>query len=160
MAEPTSRELKLIQYLNEAYGKEKQLETTLQAQIRLAEKTLKKRLQDHLKETKARFVNRQKGSGTRAWFDRLLAEAALTSRDIAGYESEEFTHGAVGAVVASGGADAGMGVRAAAEPLGLAFLPLGRETYFLAVRTRSAALGDLIAKLRDAAAATPGYAVP
>src|SRR5438132_134836 len=53
MADPTARELKLIQYLNEAYGKEKQLETTLQAQIRLAEKTLKKRLQDHLKETKA-----------------------------------------------------------------------------------------------------------
>ena len=55
MADPTARELKLIQYLNEAYGKEKQLETVLQAQIKLAnaEKTLKKRLQDHLKETKA-----------------------------------------------------------------------------------------------------------
>jgi ferritin-like metal-binding protein YciE len=57
MAEPTARELKLIQYLNEAYGKEKQLETTLQAQIKLAEKTLKKRLQDHLKETKQQARN-------------------------------------------------------------------------------------------------------
>ncbi len=57
MADPGARELKLTQYLNEAYGKEKQLETTLQAQIGLAKaagrKPLQKRLQDHLKETKA-----------------------------------------------------------------------------------------------------------
>src|SRR3954467_5406815 len=57
MAEPTARELKLIQYLNEAYGKEKQLEVTLQAQIKLAEKTLKKRLQEHYKETKQQSRN-------------------------------------------------------------------------------------------------------
>ncbi|HEV2061374.1 MAG TPA: DUF892 family protein, partial [Solirubrobacteraceae bacterium] len=57
MADPGARELKLTQYLNEAYGKEKQLETVLQAQIGLAKaadrKPLQKRLQDHLKETKA-----------------------------------------------------------------------------------------------------------
>src|SRR3954463_4988963 len=59
MADPTARELKLIQYLNEAYGREKQLETVLQAQIQLAnaKKPLKKRLQDHLKETKAQSKN-------------------------------------------------------------------------------------------------------
>jgi ferritin-like metal-binding protein YciE len=57
MAETTARDAKLIQYLNEAYGKEKQLETVLQLQIKLAKsldkKTIHKRLQDHLKETKA-----------------------------------------------------------------------------------------------------------
>jgi ferritin-like metal-binding protein YciE len=54
MAEPMAREQKLIQYMNEAYGKEKQLETVLQAQIKLAEKApLKKRLREHLQETKA-----------------------------------------------------------------------------------------------------------
>jgi ferritin-like metal-binding protein YciE len=54
MPETTARELKLIQYLNEAYGKEKQLETVLQAQIKIMQKqAIKKRLQDHLKETKA-----------------------------------------------------------------------------------------------------------
>ncbi len=54
MPDPTAREQKLIQYLNEAYGKEKQLETTLNAQIRIVQKpVVKKRLQDHLKETKA-----------------------------------------------------------------------------------------------------------
>src|SRR3954470_8062639 len=55
MAELTARDTKLIQYLNEAYGKEKELETALQAHIKMANdrKAYKKRLQDHLKETKA-----------------------------------------------------------------------------------------------------------
>jgi ferritin-like metal-binding protein YciE len=51
----SARDAKLIQYLNEAYGKEKELETALQAHIRMAASraSYKKRLQDHLKETKA-----------------------------------------------------------------------------------------------------------
>ena len=50
-----TRDAKLIQYLNEAYGKEKELETALQAHIKLAagRVTYKRRLEDHLKETKA-----------------------------------------------------------------------------------------------------------
>jgi ferritin-like metal-binding protein YciE len=53
------REAKLIQYLNEAYGKEKELETALQAHIKMASSraTYKKRLQEHLKETKAQARN-------------------------------------------------------------------------------------------------------
>src|SRR3954451_14639961 len=54
MAEPTMREAKLIQYLNEAYGKERELETALQAHIKMTTRdAYKKRLQAHLKETKA-----------------------------------------------------------------------------------------------------------
>ena len=51
----SARDAKLIQYLNEAYGKEKELETALQAHIKMAASraSYKKRLQDHLKETKA-----------------------------------------------------------------------------------------------------------
>jgi ferritin-like metal-binding protein YciE len=51
----SARDAKLIQYLNEAYGKEKELETALQAHIKVAggRVTYKRRLQDHLKETKA-----------------------------------------------------------------------------------------------------------
>ena len=79
-----------------------------------------------------RFVNRQRGSGTRLWFDQLLGKAGLTGADIPGYENEEFTHQAVGALVASGEADAGMGARSVAERFGLGFVPIGRETYFLA----------------------------
>jgi ferritin-like metal-binding protein YciE len=52
--ELSTRDAKLIQYLNEAYGKEKELETALQAHIRMTKRPpYKKRLQDHLKETKA-----------------------------------------------------------------------------------------------------------
>jgi ferritin-like metal-binding protein YciE len=53
-AEPTTREAKLIQYLNEAYGKEKELETALKAHISMTNRdAYKKRLRDHLKETQA-----------------------------------------------------------------------------------------------------------
>jgi ferritin-like metal-binding protein YciE len=58
MADQTVRDLKLVQYLNEAYGKEKQLETALQAHIAMTTKApYKKRLQQHLKETKAHARN-------------------------------------------------------------------------------------------------------
>jgi ferritin-like metal-binding protein YciE len=51
--EVNARDAKLIQYLNEAYGKEKQLETALMAHITLTTRPpYKKRLQEHLKETK------------------------------------------------------------------------------------------------------------
>jgi ferritin-like metal-binding protein YciE len=53
-AEPTTREAKLIQYLNEAYGKEKELETALKAHISMTSRdAYKKRLREHLKETQA-----------------------------------------------------------------------------------------------------------
>ena len=60
--EITARDAKLIQYLNEAYGKEKELETALQAHIAMTTKApYKKRLQEHLRETKghAREVQRR-----------------------------------------------------------------------------------------------------
>jgi ferritin-like metal-binding protein YciE len=55
MADLNARDSKLVQYLNEAYGKEKELETALQAHIQMAtsRQAYKKRLQEHLKETKA-----------------------------------------------------------------------------------------------------------
>jgi ferritin-like metal-binding protein YciE len=53
MAEQTQRDAKLVQYLNEAYGKEKELEVALQAHIAMTSRApYKKRLQQHLKETK------------------------------------------------------------------------------------------------------------
>jgi len=58
MPDPTRRELKLIQYLNEAYSKEKELETALEAHITMTTRPpYKKRLQEHLKETKAQARN-------------------------------------------------------------------------------------------------------
>src|SRR4051794_26077917 len=53
MADLTARDAVLVKYLNEAYGKEKQLETVLQAQIgRTQNMPIKKRLRAHLTETK------------------------------------------------------------------------------------------------------------
>src|SRR5215211_357967 len=62
MPEQTTRNLKLTQFLNEAYGKEKELEVALQAHIAMTTRPpYKKRLQQHLKETKghARAVERR-----------------------------------------------------------------------------------------------------
>ena len=84
-----------------------------------------------------RFLNRQRGSGTRLLFDELLKEAGIEPREIQGYEVEEFTHLAVAAMLASGAADVGFGVQAAAERFGLGFVPMIHEHYFLAVRKAS-----------------------
>jgi ferritin-like metal-binding protein YciE len=62
VADLQAKDLKLIQYLNEAYGKEKQLETALTAHIQMTTRApYKKRLQQHLQETKrhAREVERR-----------------------------------------------------------------------------------------------------
>lgn len=75
------------------------------------------------------FVNRQKGAGTRLLLDYHLNRIKVNSRDIKGYDREEYSHLAVAAAVASGGADVGMGVLAAAKALGLDFLPLAEERY-------------------------------
>jgi len=100
-----------------------------------------------------RFINRQRGSGTRLLIDQILADEGVDPGTINGAGSEEFTHPAVAATVASGGADAGFGLRAAAAEYGLAFVPLVRERYFLAVRTKyveSPAVARLIGVLRSA----------
>ncbi|KQQ32105.1 LuxR family transcriptional regulator [Methylobacterium sp. Leaf125] len=106
-----------------------------------------------------RFVNRQRGAGTRIWFERLCAEAGLESRAIRGAQTEEFTHQAVAALIATGAADVGMGPPAIAERFGLAFQSLGWETYFLAARVtiEAAVLADLTEAAGRAASTTLGY---
>jgi len=83
-----------------------------------------------------RFVNRQRGSGTRLLIDQLLREEGIGPASIRGYETEEYTHLAVAATIAAGQAEAGFGLKAAATRFDLDFVPLRRETYWLAVRTR------------------------
>jgi putative molybdopterin biosynthesis protein len=80
-----------------------------------------------------RFVNRQRGSGTRLFLDYNLKKLELDPKDISGYEREEFTHIAVAAVIAAGDADCGLGVLSAAKLMGLDFIPLGNEEYDFAV---------------------------
>jgi putative molybdopterin biosynthesis protein len=83
---------------------------------------------------RVRFINRQQGSGTRVYFEHLLAAQRIRPARIAGYQNEEFTHAAVAATVASGMADAGFGIEAAARQQELDFIPLATERYFLAAR--------------------------
>ena len=81
-----------------------------------------------------RLVNRQEGSGTRALLDRLLGEAGVRPRQVRGYAVEEYTHLAVAATVASGMADVGFGIEAAAVRHGLGFVAVATEEYLLACR--------------------------
>jgi DNA binding domain, excisionase family len=77
------------------------------------------------------YVNRQKGSGTRLRLDAYLQTANISPGQIIGYEQEETTHSGVACLVANGQADAGIGVKAAAQRLGLDFVPLFQERYDL-----------------------------
>jgi putative molybdopterin biosynthesis protein len=80
-----------------------------------------------------RFVNRQRGAGTRVLLDYELSKLGIASESIHGYNQEEYTHLGVAAAVASGRADCGLGIPAAAQSLDLDFVPLFRETYQLVI---------------------------
>ncbi|QJT09931.1 molybdopterin biosynthesis protein [Oceanidesulfovibrio marinus] len=80
-----------------------------------------------------RFVNRQRGAGTRILLDYELAKANIEAATVNGYGKEEVTHTAVALNVATGEADCGLGIMAAAKALGLDFVPLARERYDLII---------------------------
>ena len=111
------------------------------------------------------YVNRQRGAGTRVLLDYLLTQENLSAEKIAGYDREEVTHLAVAVDVATGLADCGMGVHAAAESLGLDFVPVAWERYDLVIPRSfwDSALLDplkgllLDARFQGAVAALPGY---
>ena len=79
------------------------------------------------------FINRQRGAGTRVLLDFKLRQLNLNPDNIRGYQREEYTHMAVAAAVASGSADAGLGIRAAARALGLDFIGVVEERYDLCI---------------------------
>jgi putative molybdopterin biosynthesis protein len=79
------------------------------------------------------YVNRQSGSGTRILLDYELARAGIPAERVAGYRNEEYTHMNVAMAVASGAADAGLGIYAAAKALSLDFVPVTRERYDLVI---------------------------
>ncbi len=98
-----------------------------------------------------RFVNRQKGSGTRIRVDSYLHINQILPTAIKGYTFEETTHSGVALRIANGEADAGIGVQAAAQRLGLDFIPLFKEHYdliYLEAASESPALGSLLSTLR------------
>ncbi len=80
-----------------------------------------------------RYVNRQRGAGTRVLLDYRLEEMGIDPAAVQGYEREEVTHLAVAAAIASGVADCGLGIRAAARALQLEFVPIEWERYDLII---------------------------
>src|SRR5215471_2032823 len=80
-----------------------------------------------------RYVNRQRGAGTRVLLDHELGQRGISPGEIGGYAREEPTHLAVAAAIAAGRGDAGLGIMAAARAFGLDFVPITREPYDLVV---------------------------
>jgi putative molybdopterin biosynthesis protein len=120
-----------------------------------------------IKKPGIRFVNRQRGAGTRVLLDYHLKLNGILPESIQGYNLEEYTHLGVAAAIASGRADCGMGIAAAAQALNLDFLPLFQERYDLVI-PKSHAESSLLAPLFDiltgkefraAVMAMPGYDV-
>jgi len=79
------------------------------------------------------FCNRQRGSGTRTLLDYQLSQLSITPEKIAGYDREVYTHMAVASAVATGIADAGLGIFASAKALNMDFIPIVEERYDLAI---------------------------
>jgi len=80
-----------------------------------------------------RYVNRQRGAGTRILFDYKLKTLGMSPEDINGYDREATTHMALAALVKSDSADAGLGILSAARAMGLDFVEIGVEEYDFAI---------------------------
>jgi putative molybdopterin biosynthesis protein len=112
-----------------------------------------------------RYVNRQRGAGTRILLDYRLGQLGIEPAQVCGYAREEYTHLAVAVAVQSGVADCGLGIAAAARALKLDFIPLEQERYDLVI-PRVHYESDLLRPLLDlirgpdfrrAVAELPGY---
>jgi len=84
---------------------------------------------DDLIKKDIKFINRQKGSGTRVLLDYLLKKKDINPLDIQGYSKEEYTHLMVASAVAEGSVDAGLGILSAAKAFHLDFVPVAKESY-------------------------------
>ncbi len=103
-----------------------------------------------------RVVRRPSGTGTRTLLDRLLLGEGIEPDTISGPTVE--LHLDVALAVATGEADAGLGLRSAATPLGLDFVPLSWEPFQIATaRAQVAGLGPLLGALADRAVAGPRH---
>jgi putative molybdopterin biosynthesis protein len=101
-----------------------------------------------LSRHEVQFVNRQRGAGTRVLLDYHLNLSGMTPDSILGYNQEEYTHLGVAAAIASGRADCGLGIAAAAQALDLDFIPLFQERYDLVIPKQHAE-SQLLAPLFD-----------
>ena len=94
------------------------------------------------------FINRQRGSGTRLLLDYHLGEEKISPQEIQGYQQQEYTHLTLGAAIASGRADCGVGIEAVTRSLELDFIPMFEERYDLVI-PREHAESQLLEPLLD-----------
>lgn len=91
---------------------------------------------EDLSRSEVSYINRQNGAGTRVLLDYHLRLLNISPVSIKGYGYEEYTHLGVAAAIASGRTDCGLGIAAAAQALGLDFVPLYQERYDLVIPLR------------------------
>lgn len=84
---------------------------------------------EDLARKEVRFINRQKGAGTRVLLDLHLQKLGISDSAIQGYETEVYTHFEVGLAVLAKEADAGLATTAVAKLLGLTFIPVTWENF-------------------------------
>ena len=82
-----------------------------------------------LARREVRFINRQRGAGTRLLTDMHLGRLGINPEQVNGYEREEYTHMNVASAIASNNVDTGLAIRAAAVALDLDFIPVAQERY-------------------------------
>ncbi len=90
---------------------------------------------EDLARKEVRFINRQRGAGTRLLTDMHLKRLNISPELVKGYEREEYTHMNVASAIASNNADTGLAIRAAAVALDLDFIPVAQERYDLILPT-------------------------
>jgi excisionase family DNA binding protein len=84
---------------------------------------------EDLTKKKVRFINRQKGSGTRVLLDHHLKQLGIPPSKIKGYENEVYTHFEVGLSILAEEADVGIATGAVSKLLGLSFVPITQESF-------------------------------
>ena len=118
----------------------------------------------NLAQTGLRFINRNPGSGTRLWLDTELERLGIPTENIDGYEDVVNTHTECARAIASGQADAALGLQASALQFNLDFIPLFEERYDLILpREQEGVLAPLLdyiqtAAFREETSTLTGYA--
>ncbi len=130
-----------ISYINDLFRNEKMavINLVLREQGLMVKNNNPKNLTgiEDLSKENVKFINRQRGSGTRVLLDYLLKDKNMDKDNIRGYEREELTHMGAAVQVEEGTADAALGIRAAASAVDIDFIPIKKEKYDIILKKKT-----------------------